>query len=503
MDGTPQSLTKGGKSAVTSLQSGLAGRRPFALLAVITAFGLALRLLDIGRPLWFDEIATAEFAKMPLSRLWSMWMVRETNPPLYYTLAKGWAGLVGDGDTSLRTLSAVFGTTAIIAIYGVLAAVGRKREGISAALMLAAAPAALIYSQQVRAYGLCQLLALASILSFIRFLDASAANRPAARPIALYIAATAAALYCHTTMVVLPVLCGLFGLGFAIHRGISRALIPRLVIVNIALVALWSWWGYVTFLQGASPENISAIARLGPWESLTTTYHAYGVWGVRRGIALVVCAALFGMGAYSLRDSTALLLPFTAAGLPLVLYLLSFVTPIFAERTVFWGAAPFIATLACGIWQIGRPPISMLLIALWAAIGVGDIRALAYENRAGYPDVVLALEREPAGTTVISNSPFALRRYCAAPCRIRIIGAEGSWMNEAFGGETTAGQAEVRGLITADKPVLSLDRGRESVPAMAGVCGAIVAEWSIPAEPRITLRRLLTCESPQTPYAER
>jgi hypothetical protein len=59
------------------------------LVVPILLGAAALRLFTSGYSLWLDEIAAVRFARQPLALLWSGWMAREANPPLYYSLLKG------------------------------------------------------------------------------------------------------------------------------------------------------------------------------------------------------------------------------------------------------------------------------------------------------------------------------------------------------------------------------------------------------------------------------
>src|SRR5512142_2026365 len=96
------------------------GQRHWFRLSLIVLLALGLRLHLAGeQSLWRDEIASVAFARLPLSQLWSVWMVHETNPPLYYSLLHVWIRLFGEGEFAVRSLSAVIGAAAV-ACAGIL-----------------------------------------------------------------------------------------------------------------------------------------------------------------------------------------------------------------------------------------------------------------------------------------------------------------------------------------------------------------------------------------------
>jgi uncharacterized membrane protein len=71
-------------------------RKMWLALAAVMLVAAALRFWDLGGPsLWTDELYTLGFAKLPPQMLWSDWMVRETNPPLFYSLLSVWMIVFG------------------------------------------------------------------------------------------------------------------------------------------------------------------------------------------------------------------------------------------------------------------------------------------------------------------------------------------------------------------------------------------------------------------------
>jgi len=93
-------------------------RKTWLLLAGLVAFAAIVRLIGIGVPsLWGDELYSVSFSRIPMDMLWGDWMVRETNPPLFYSILKGWIALFGEQDTALRVLTIIVGLAAIGGIF--------------------------------------------------------------------------------------------------------------------------------------------------------------------------------------------------------------------------------------------------------------------------------------------------------------------------------------------------------------------------------------------------
>jgi hypothetical protein len=118
----------------------------------LAAFAAALRWFRIdAQSLWYDEGISA----FQLTRSYPQILnaaALDTHPPLYYWTLKAWADTLGASETGLRSLSAVCGVAAVILTF----LIGRHLFGTLpaalAALLLAVAPLAVYYSQEVRMY---------------------------------------------------------------------------------------------------------------------------------------------------------------------------------------------------------------------------------------------------------------------------------------------------------------------------------------------------------------
>lgn len=174
----------------------LAPSRTTALwvLAGLTALGLAVRFASLGvQSYHHDEVITAarvisgDFADM-LHKV----KVSESNPPLYYLLAWGWAKLFGTGEVGLRSLTALFGAATVPVAYCIGRELASRRAGLIVAALVAVNPMLIWYSQEARSYALLAFFGTVSMLFFVRSLRSRDG-----RDLALWALASALALCSH------------------------------------------------------------------------------------------------------------------------------------------------------------------------------------------------------------------------------------------------------------------------------------------------------------------
>src|SRR6478752_68764 len=89
------------------------------VLALLTALGIAIRFASLGvQSYHHDEVITVARV-IPGSFTDMLREVKgsESNPPLYYVLAWGWAKAFGTSEVTMRALSALFGVATIPFAY--------------------------------------------------------------------------------------------------------------------------------------------------------------------------------------------------------------------------------------------------------------------------------------------------------------------------------------------------------------------------------------------------
>ena len=422
---------------------------------------VALRFTHLDRPLWIDEFASLDFADRPLGQLWSNWMIGETNPPFYYTLLKGWIALFGDGEVAVHSLSALFGVLCVALIYWLVELASGPRAGCIAAIMLTFSGPAYFHSQNARAYGLALAFSLASVAATIRILQAAEEGRVARRWYLFYAISMVGALYCHTTMVVLPFLLNLFVFVYVVFVQKVRAILPSWIAANVAAGIAWAWWGYITLLQGAHPSNIQWIPPRTLLDTFYLTFQAYAFTDVPISLLTLVSALAFLVAVHRIGLSPALLLPWLAVAVPATMFVLSQVSPILVPRILFWGGGFYIGTLAIAITVV-RPRILMSVpVAIWVFFGIVNIWEID-RQRGSYRDVVSFVEQWSPDAIVFTDIPTLFVRYCHKPCHLEVYETSPSM---SFGEDvTTATPAVLAEKARKERTDLILIKRQRGVP---------------------------------------
>jgi mannosyltransferase len=205
-------------------------------VVALTAIGAGLRFASLGLQSYHhDEVITA-VRVIPGSFSHMLGQVRasESNPPLYYVFAWGWAKAFGTGEVGLRSLTALFGVATIPVAYFAGRELASRRAGLIAAGLAAVNPMLIWYSQEARSYAL---LVFFCALSFVFF--ARALRTRAGRDLALWAIASSLALCSHYFAVFA---IGIEGAWLLIAlRGRWRAVLPAIggvVLVGLALLPL-------------------------------------------------------------------------------------------------------------------------------------------------------------------------------------------------------------------------------------------------------------------------
>ena len=165
-----------------------------AALAGLIAAAAALRFGSLGiQSYHHDEVITA-MRVIPggFGRMLHEVKVSESNPPLYYALAWGWAKAFGRGEFELRSLSALFGTAVVPVAFLIGRQLAGRRAGLVLAAFVAVNPMLIWYSQEARSYSLLVFFAALSFYFVLRALD-----RGEGRDLALWALSSALALCSH------------------------------------------------------------------------------------------------------------------------------------------------------------------------------------------------------------------------------------------------------------------------------------------------------------------
>lgn len=171
-------------------------RRDAVLLGGLLLIALVLRLPQLGAGLWHDEIATLlHNVRAPVASVLTNFE-SQNNHPLYSLLAKAAFAIGGDSPALLRLPAVLFGVAGIGAVGWLGVQLGRAREGLLAAALLAASYHHVWFSQNARAYTALLLFAVVGTGLCVRLCRE---RTDARRDAVAYALVMALAVYSHLT----------------------------------------------------------------------------------------------------------------------------------------------------------------------------------------------------------------------------------------------------------------------------------------------------------------
>lgn len=350
--------------------------RYLPLVAVIV-LGAGLRFYNLGaEPLWQDEGATWSFAQLPLSELWGEAAVRETNPPLYYTLQKVWL-IFGQSESALRSLSAIIGTLTIPLTYLLARTLGGHWLGIISAALLATSKINIQYSQEARAYALLTAAATLALWGFTHLLTdtfkatevfgqgllrrpsfgslkSHANSKTLTTDIAwlAYVIGISVALYSHNTALLLPVLANVIAFIWWITTcRFNKVFFLNWSVANIIPLMLWSWWlpfivkqtkttlGDFWIPPTTAARILDALKRLYGYSVLGNDLKTYFFWVL----------ILLGLWCWRYKPVKLSVITIFIIGPLLLSILISLYRPIFITKIFIWTTIPFLILIASGI----------------------------------------------------------------------------------------------------------------------------------------------------------
>jgi 4-amino-4-deoxy-L-arabinose transferase-like glycosyltransferase len=266
---------------VGSEEKPTASARAIVLWALggLTALGIVVRFASLGLQSYHhDEVITA-MRVIPGSFEQMLHRVKtsESNPPLYYVLAWGWAKAFGTGEFGLRSLSALFGAATVPVGYLIGRQLANRRAGLLLAALIAVNPMLIWYSQEARSYAPLVFFGALSMYFFLRAL-----NTRSGRDLAFWALASGLALCSHyfavfvvgieavwllvalrsRWRVLLPAIGAVVAVGLALLPLINAQVNPNHIgwIENSAL-SLRFWETGVSFLIGETGHVIAEPPR--------------------------------------------------------------------------------------------------------------------------------------------------------------------------------------------------------------------------------------------------
>lgn len=362
----------------------------------LLVLALCLRLYALtGSAIWGDESSSLILADYPPLQLWQH-AAHDVHPPLYFFLLHLWVGVFGDGVLTLRLLSALFGVLAVYLGGWLVWRVAGRRAAWLAMLLLALLPTAVRYSQEVRMYSLLGCWLLAATLALSYWLGAGCR-----RYLVAYVLLMTAALYTHYFSV----------LGLLV-QGVWLASLPGgplrrrdwwLATLAVGLLFL-PWLPGLLELIAHRAELVAGgdvgwqppvDARSLPsmlWQWLAQSDGNELPWPALLGVPLLLVAVILLVLRRDRSPQRAGTLLVLYCGLPLlVLYGVSFVSPVFVERylTAFALGLPLLLGLALDRLLASQRAVAAVLLATVIGLeGCGLARAYATDPEEQFDGMV-------------------------------------------------------------------------------------------------------------------
>ncbi|MBN1120050.1 MAG: glycosyltransferase family 39 protein [Anaerolineae bacterium] len=219
-----------------------------AVLVLILAAGLRLHRID-HQSLWYDEGVSAGETTLPSAQIVEN-ASHDIHPPGYYLLLKGWAGIAGRSELSLR----YFSTLASVIAAALVIAIGRKLfdapTGLIAGALISFNPFQVWYAQEVRMYALLGMVSAASIFLCIRVLEHITAPRRRSWPVfGAYALINVLGLYTHYTFPFVLLAESLVFLIVWIRRGHKWQPLGLWVGIQIAALIVFAPWMPAAYRQ--------------------------------------------------------------------------------------------------------------------------------------------------------------------------------------------------------------------------------------------------------------
>ncbi len=351
-------------------------------------------------------------------------MVRETNPPLFYSILHGWMALVGpmSGATMLRFPSIVASALAAPALFFGIKPIYGKKAALAAALMVAVSAQQIDYAVQVRTYSF---LFLALSVSFAGLLRIITANAPVEREPTFawiaYGAGAATAIYLHTTALFWPAIATLsLMLVDKRFRPASGRRFAILIATDTAIFVCAAWWIYITYLQTKTPNSLLAwMHRPGILEYLKLLFSSTLLGRRSTGTAFIVLL-LAMIGIIRTRSNVATKFIMTCLAVSVITYLaVSFKQNIIIDRTLLWMSLFPITLSAAAIGSIKKNQayvVSTVGITFLLLVNLARHSDYLWED---WRSAITTMAHDPNGVLIVTSGPEAVAAKEACSLELR------------------------------------------------------------------------------------
>ncbi|MBI2861629.1 MAG: glycosyltransferase family 39 protein [Chloroflexi bacterium] len=384
------------------------------------AFALRLFRLDI-QSLWYDEGVSVVLAGRDILQI-ARDTATDIHPPLYYWLLHFWIAITGNSEFAVRFLSLASGVLAVTLIYQLGRHLVSPAGGLVAAVLMAASPLLVFYSQEARMYA--QAVALSALSALLCWRVLEGGQRRLIDWLA-FILASLALLYTHYFgAAVLAFENAYFFLRLFPNR---RLLLPWLAAQAAIVLAFVPWLLQISTTRFAYYSSGQTM----PWlEVVRRLFNDFSFGPAMPASATVTILSLatLGFGALALALQNPQRLLFLGAYLfvpwaALATYGLQ--PAAYSPKFALVAAPAFFALLASGVegaarwaargfrrWRLGIATgtiVAAFLIVAWALLAARGLHAVYYDQRLardnyrGLAAFITALERP--SDAIVLNAP--------------------------------------------------------------------------------------------------
>jgi len=401
---------------------------PIFLLSAIALLAFALRVYHLdAQSLWRDEVDAIRYSGGSPGYLLSVLAQAGHNGPLYFVFLRLWRALTGDSEFALRYFSTIGGVLAVALTYQAARQLRLARAvGVIAALLMAASPYLVWYSQEAKMYTWLVTLVLLAIYAHQKALYSDARkikNAPPAAPFAIrhssfvwwmiFVIAASLSFYTH---ILAPLMLPVYALWALVQRPQFKAhwkgWLISMALLTLPYLPLLLWQAPLLMTGKRTghpfyplPEQTRLLAHFYSAGILNSRYSLYLMSGFTFLLLLGLFSPSSGASTRSrLQLAIWLFLP------PLAVYLISLRVRVFEDRYLIYIAPAFYLLAALGVVTVftRRQALGYVALAALLAFNLWSIyrqatNVIKADFRAAAAYILSADRRPPA---VSSQSPI-------------------------------------------------------------------------------------------------
>ncbi|MFH0773164.1 MAG: glycosyltransferase family 39 protein [bacterium] len=308
---------------------------------------------------WRDEAFSYLMARLPVhTLLWST--AQDANPPLYYLLLKLWMGIFGSSEVAIRCLSLIFFWATLYVIYLIMKEVYRlgTKKSLFYLLLFIINPLLHYYAFEARMYSM---MAFVATLLFYALMK---------KKYTLYAYTALTALFTHYFLIGV-IAFQAFYIFFTSHK-IER---KRFFLPLIKSVLWYIPW-IIILIIARPPIGASFWIPTSSWKdvfllpAIILTGYEQDAWIVVPFLAYIslVISGIVAFGSLHHVSHTKklhyLLLLGWSFGIPLAIFILSFVKPVFLPRYLIFASVGLVLLLVVCFESIKNKYVRFILIAI-------------------------------------------------------------------------------------------------------------------------------------------